>query len=533
MNISRLALAVLLSAVPAIAQYPDTFAFIEVTDPLSGINPTYSLIPRPMPAVGDTFLDNRFNTVQLRATMVDGIHGRHEYSRFDPFNSDRSMILLDPGDPWGVYRTDSLPYNRPANFVRQINLSEPRWDPADPHLVWGVEDFSIKTVNVDNGQETTIKDFTFDPVIGPIISSNPVYRITMKDEGESSRDKRYWAFMLQGDSSANYEPLFLLCYDRVQDTVTGVYYLPPGQRELDWVGMSVLGDYVAILGYNGAGPIQGLASASRDFSWIKTVRTSIGHADVGIDMLGREVVVGQNAGNDYIELVPLDTAQAAVALVRLYYSSGPQGLQSGVHVSCNADSFALVSTTIGPGLPEQNWLDRSIILVRLDPSHPRAFYLSKLYNTTQEYWEETHGSISNDGSRVVWADNWGQEVGQERMSLTELVMPEGWRQLCGVAAGQEKPAFDRGSQLAARPNPFFFRADISFVMPSSGRARVAVYDVAGRLFHTIVEGHLDRGRHRAVWDGRDKAGRRAPSGTYIVSLETLGGKTRRLLVKLR
>jgi hypothetical protein len=502
----------------ALAQYPDTFAFIEVPDPLSGINPTYPLIPRPMPAVGDSFWDNRFGTLQVRATAVNGIRGRHEYSRFDPFNSDQSMIILDPQESWNIYRTQSYPYNQPANLVRAVHLSEPRWDPTDPDLIWGVEDFSIKKVSVTTGQETVVKDFTADPVLGPIIAANPVYRITMKDEGESSRDKRYWAFMLQGDGSANYEPLYIFSYDRVLDTVLGVYALPAGQREIDWVGMSVLGTYVVILGYNSSGPIQGLAAADRSFSWIKTRRGSIGHADIGLDMWGREVVVGQNAGNDYIELVPLDTAAQIAPLVRLYYVSGPQGLQSGVHVSGNADSFALISTHIGPGDPEQNWLDRSIILVRLDPTHPRAFYLAKLYNTTQEYWEETHGTISNDGSKVVWADNWGQDVGQELMSITQLFMPANWHQLTGVEEGAgiltSNSAF-----LRASPNPASRGVAISFNLPAAGPIAVKLYNMEGRLIRRLHQGIAVKGENRCYWDGCDQQGKRTASGVYIISLE--------------
>lgn len=512
-------IGLLILPLTAAAQYPDTFAFIEVTDPLSGVNPTYPLIPRPAPAVGDTFRDNRFGTLQVRATAIDGIHGRHEYSRFDPFNCDRSLIILDPEESWAVYRTQSFPYNQPSNLVRNVHLSEPRWDPADPNLIWGVEDFCIKTVNVVTGQEAVIKNFQTDPVLGPIIGSNPVYRITMKDEGESSRDKRYWAFMLQGDGSANYEPIYLFCYDRIQDTVAGVYYLPPGQREIDWVGMSVFGNYVVILGYNSSGPIQGLAAADRSFSWIKTRRGSIGHADVGLDMWGREVVVGQNASNDYIEIVPLDTAAQVIPAVRLYYVSGSQGLQSGIHVSCNADSFALVSTHIGPSDPEQNWLDRSIILVRLDPAHPRAFYLSKLYNTTQEYWEETHGTITNDGSLVVWADNWGQDVGQEHMSLTQLFMPADWHQLCGVA-GQAGIPIPRGISLKISPNPSSGGVRLSFDLPAPGPVAVRLYDIEGKLVAELHRGMGVKENNEFFWNGCNRNGKKAASGIYVIALET-------------
>ncbi len=418
----------------ALAQCPEAvetgkspLGFVEVPDPLSGVNPTYPLVPRPLPDVGQPFLDLRFQTTQVRATAIDGIRGRHEYSRHDPFNSNQSMILLDPVELWNVYRTDTYPYNQPSNLVRAVHLEEPRWDPVDPQLIWGVQDFSIRRVNVTTGQITLIKDFAIDPTLGPIIAANPVYRITMKDEGESSRDKRTWAFFLQGNDQASYEPLFIFTWDRQTDTVLGVYPIPASERDLDWVGMSVLGNWVVILGLNPSGNIQGLTIANRQLTTFHVLRPSIGHADVGLDTSGNEVVVGQNAGNDYVEMIPLSPSSQAIPVVRLYYDNGsPDGLQSGVHVSCNLPGYALISTTIEPGLPEQNWLDRSIVLVRLDPQRPRTFYLAKLYNTTGAYWEETHGSITNDGSRVVWSDNWGQNVGSEMVFLTQLSMPPNW-----------------------------------------------------------------------------------------------------------
>ena len=95
----------------------------------------------------------------------------------------------------------------------------------------------------------------------------------------------------------------------------------------------------------------------------------------------------------------------------------------------------MISTHIALGIAEQNWLDRSVVLVRLERSQPSVYYLSKVYTTTQEepraYWEETHASITRDGSRVVWAENWGQNVGQEALFLTQLTMPTNWRVLTG------------------------------------------------------------------------------------------------------
>jgi len=113
-------------------------------------------------------------------------------------------------------------------------------------------------------------------------------------------------------------------------------------------------------------------------------------------------------------------------LVRLLYSSdSPVGFQGGVHISCNAPGWAVVSTYTEPGRPERNWLDRCIVLVRLDARRPEAYYLAKVYGACGAYWEETQATISADGSRVVWAATWDRDVGRERPVLMQLDLPKG------------------------------------------------------------------------------------------------------------
>jgi hypothetical protein len=162
---------------------------------------------------------------------------------------------------------------------------------------------------------------------------------------------------------------------------------------------------------------------------------------VGLDIEGNEIIVMQNNRTDYIDLLPLDwntrpilesggsyAGTNRIPLIRLFYDAqSAHGLNSGVHISCNVPGYCVVSTYISPEVPEQNWLDRAIVLVRLDRNNPRVFYLAKLYGTTGGYWEESHGTISTDGSKVVWASNWNQNVGSEQVFLMQLDMPAGWR----------------------------------------------------------------------------------------------------------
>ncbi len=420
---------------------PPNGMFLQVPDPLSGDNPTYKLTAQDVPQPGAAVADVPFGTQQVRVTQTVGL--RHEYSRHDPFNRDQSLVLLMhlPSGEQRVYRTQSRPYDQPANLVRTVDFEEPRWDPNDASLLWGTQGFRILTLNAQTGSSAVIKDFAQDATIGPLLAANPdLYRITMRDEGETSSDKRYWAFMLQGTRD-DYRPRYIFCWDRQTNQVLGLYAVPVSQADIDWVGMSPLGNWVLIGGSDtNAGNLAGLVMANRQLTTFHRLDFATGHADVGLDSQGNEVVVMQNVRTDYIDLIPLsaDTQPILAAggsyagtnrvpLIRLHYvSDSPIACHSGVHISCNMPGYCVVSTYIEPGVAEQNWLDRSIVLVKLNRAAPRVYYLAKVYGTTGAYWEETHATIARDGSRVLWATNWSQDTARERVWDMELTMPPNW-----------------------------------------------------------------------------------------------------------
>lgn len=82
--------------------------------------------------------------------------------------------------------------------------------------------------------------------------------------------------------------------------------------------------------------------------------------------------------------------------------------------------------------------------------------------------------------------------------------------------GQEPRSF-----LAVYPNPFRGQAQIRFLAPGWGEARVAIYDVTGRLAREF--GPLAKGVPTTLsWDGRDQAGREVQSGVYFFRLTATG-----------
>ena len=77
------------------------------------------------------------------------------------------------------------------------------------------------------------------------------------------------------------------------------------------------------------------------------------------------------------------------------------------------------------------------------------------------------------------------------------------------------------AQITAYPNPFNPRVTIALALDHAQRGDLAVYDAAGRKVRTLACGSFATGRQTFSWNGRDTAGRRLASGTYLVQLRTL------------
>ena len=69
-----------------------------------------------------------------------------------------------------------------------------------------------------------------------------------------------------------------------------------------------------------------------------------------------------------------------------------------------------------------------------------------------------------------------------------------------------------------RPNPFSPNPEIRFQLARTGPATLRIYDVAGRLVSSLVDGDLAAGPHVVSWAGTDRAHRAAASGIYFYRL---------------
>jgi hypothetical protein len=86
--------------------------------------------------------------------------------------------------------------------------------------------------------------------------------------------------------------------------------------------------------------------------------------------------------------------------------------------------------------------------------------------------------------------------------------------------------------LRAAPNPFNPQVAIMFTLERPERVSLAVYDLSGRLVRTLHEGSdLSAGDHQVFWNGRDQAGRAAPTGVYFYRVRAGDfDETRRVLM---
>ena len=106
---------------------------------------------------------------------------------------------------------------------------------------------------------------------------------------------------------------------------------------------------------------------------------------------------------------------------------------------------------------------------------------------------------------------------------------------CGASVGgADLPPALAATLYAPYPNPFNPDTRLRFTLPGAARARLSIFDVAGRLQANLLDGALlSEGLHEVPWDGRDAAGTALPSGVYLARLWAGGETSTQKLTLLR
>ena len=91
----------------------------------------------------------------------------------------------------------------------------------------------------------------------------------------------------------------------------------------------------------------------------------------------------------------------------------------------------------------------------------------------------------------------------------------------GISDGELPGAVSLSQNL---PNPFGGETGIAYTLPARSDVLLQVFNVAGRLVRTLVDGPQPAGHWNVGWDGADENGKTVSNGVYFYRLTT-GEKT--------
>jgi len=171
---------------------------------------------------------------------------------------------------------------------------------------------------------------------------------------------------------------------------------------------------------------------------------------------------------------------------------------------------------------EQNIYDHATVCVSNDSIHWTTVWENGI--TLQD---RTWQPVAYDISQV--ADNQPTVYVRWTMGPTNASWQfSGWNiddvEIWGIDTSSAPPPVAPVDSLdLIRPNPFNVTLQLSFGLAHDGPARIDVFDLRGRRIKVLVAREFTAGFHTAQWDGRDEAGRPAPSGNYLFRLRTAWG----------
>lgn len=195
--------------------------------------PLYPKSTAPEPQKGECVYDENYGSTVCKvadqnefASSEIGDAIRPIYSRWRIDNSDGSkyFLLKDGETPAGSGKGQTVIYNSADNsiykIISEVNSGEPRefrWDYTGekPNSMYYVTGCTFNEYNILTGVSTVVHNFNIDfPGCGRIL--NDV-------EGDSSRDSRYWAFMIQNPYvNGSYPMRAIVSYDKETDFILGV-----------------------------------------------------------------------------------------------------------------------------------------------------------------------------------------------------------------------------------------------------------------------------------------------------------------------
>ena len=93
----------------------------------------------------------------------------------------------------------------------------------------------------------------------------------------------------------------------------------------------------------------------------------------------------------------------------------------------------------------------------------------------------------------------------------------------GASVLNDAESPDHFDLLQNIPNPFNPATEIQYMIAEPGPVTLSVYNMLGQRIRLLDQGIKSPGTYRTLWDGKNAAGMKTPSGIYISRLETVKG----------
>jgi serine protease AprX len=131
------------------------------------------------------------------------------------------------------------------------------------------------------------------------------------------------------------------------------------------------------------------------------------------------------------------------------------------------------------------------------------------------------GSTGSDGIAIIQSEKVRNPVGIWCFTVDDIILgADIYDASRNVETSDCEGAGKLGSGLSDvsemsrnYPNPFNPSTEISLELPQAATVTLDIYNIIGQKLATLVNGHLEAGRHSYVWDGTDY-----PSGVYFYRL---------------
>jgi hypothetical protein len=190
------------------------------------------------------------------------------------------------------------------------------------------------------------------------------------------------------------------------------------------------------------------------------------------------------------------------------------------------DELAPPAPVIPPPLPPQPGDGAGVLHFEVPGLEPGSMLYA--YMPTSDEFEPTEGTVEDDGvcDDVTVVASVTQDVCFIALDASGNASPPTCITVTPVAVDEDRLAESLAFGLA-RGNPVRGEARFALSLPTSGRVRIGIHDVAGRRVATLADGELESGEHAFTWN----TGGGAAPGVYFARLASpLGDRTVRVVV---